>query len=206
MKTHTGISRRHLIQQMAAVTLGTVATPLMGVSRSIEKNTPGKPANALIYIAPGKGKKGRVGEMNIVFKLDSLQTSGHIGVWESEIQPGELGAPPHYHITFDEICHVKEGSLFVMTDEIVTEVKAGGWHLRPKGRVHTFWNSGSTPARTIDISLPGGHEYYMQDLAALFENNNRPKPADFTKLSEKYDIHYRFDMLEAIMKKYKVKL
>ncbi len=117
-----------------------------------------------------------------------------------------VGGTTTYHKTFDEICRVLEGSVFILTGDEVTEVKAGGWHLRPKGVVHTFWNSGATPAKTIDLCVPGGHEVYMQELASLFENSNHPKPEDFKRLEQKHDIHYRFDLLQEVMQKYKVKL
>ncbi|MBS1511931.1 MAG: cupin domain-containing protein [Bacteroidetes bacterium] len=204
MNTSLHLNRRRLLQQMTAITLGSIIAPSTTFARQyndlVTDNTDP------IYIPPGEGKKGTVGEMEIVFKLNKQQTNTHLGVWESVIQPGELGAPPHFHSTYDEICRVKEGSIFIMTGDTVTEVKAGGWHLRPKGVVHTFWNSGATSATTIDMCIPGGHEDYMQELAALFENNNRPKPEDMKKLSEKHDIHYRYDLLESIMKKYNVKL
>ena len=144
--------------------------------------------------------------MEVVFKFDKSQTSGHLGASETIIQPGELGAPPHLHQNIDEICRVLEGSVFIMTGDAVTEVKAGGWHLRPKGVVHTFWNSGSVPAKTIDIYVPGGHEEYLKDLASLFDNGNRPKPDDFKRLEKQHDIKYRFDLLPGIMEKYKVHL
>lgn len=200
MNHSTTINRRQLMQRLAALTLGTAVAPAL----SFAANHFEDPKS--IHILSGEGKSGRVGDMEITFKLNKQQTGGHIGIWESIIQPGELGAPPHLHTTYDEICRVIEGSIFIMTGEEVTEVKAGDWHLRPKGMVHTFWNSSDKPAKTIDISIPGGHEDYMLELAALFENNNRPKPEDFKMLAEKHDIQYRFDLLAGIMEKYRVKL
>jgi len=195
------INRRRLMQQLAALTLGTAVLPSFSLAEQHYVEDPKS-----IYIPPGAGKTGAVGDMQITFKLDKNQTSGHFASWETIVQPGELGAPPHYHKSFDEICRVLEGSVFIMTGNEVTEVKAGGWHLRPKEVVHTFWNSGATPAKTIDLCVPGGHEEYMQELASLFENKNRPKSEDFKHLEQKHDIHYRFDLLKEIMQKYKVKL
>ncbi|WP_144887359.1 cupin domain-containing protein [Lacibacter cauensis] len=195
------INRRRLMQQLASFSLGAALLPSFGFA---EHPIPEDPTS--IYIPPGGGIHGMVGDMQITFKLNKNQTSNHLASWESTIQPGELGAPPHYHTSFDEICRVLEGTVFIMTGNEVTEVKAGGWHLRPKGVVHTFWNSGSVPAKTIDLCIPGGHEDYMQELAALFENNKRPKPDDFKLLEQKHDIHYRFDLLKEVMQKYNVKL
>lgn len=197
------ISRRQLMQQLTAITLGGTLLPLTGLAETAGSPTP---AQGGIYIAPGQGKQAAIGNMSICFKLDKLQTGHHLGLWETVIQPGELGAPPHLHQGFDELLRVLEGSVHVMTGDEVTEVKAGGWHLRPRGLVHTFWNSGSIPAKTIDMCLPGGHEAYMTELATLFDNGHRPKPADFAALEKKYDIQYRFDKLQEVMTTYHVHL
>ena len=196
------INRRQLLQQVAAISLGAGIIPLFGYEKL---NEPPQEPSA-IYIPPGQGKAGKVGDMQLTFKFNSKDTSNHLGLWETIIMPEELGAPPHYHEKTDELCRVLEGTVAFMTGNTITTVKAGGWHLRPRGVVHTFWNAGTTKAKTIDICIPGGHEYYMQELALLFENNNRPKPEDFKNLEQKYDIHYRFDLLPEITKKYNVKL
>ena len=198
------LNRRQLMQQLAAVTLGTIALPSIGLAGNVLTGNGGDPAP--LFIPPGGGTKGKVGEMDILFKLDESQTGGHIGLWETVIQPGELGAPPHYHDGIDELCYVHEGAVHVLCGGELQEVPAGGWHLRPRGLVHTFWNSGSKPARTIDICLPGGHERYMKELASLFENGQRPAPGAMQRLELKYDIHYRFDLLKGIMDQYKVAL
>lgn len=205
MTNTNSYNRRQLIQRMAALTIGAAILPSKDFAlQPDEIHNTGE--SRTVYIPGCDGEKGKVGAMDITFKLRRDQTDGHMGLWETVIQPGELGAPPHLHKTFDELCHVKEGSVFIMVGNDVTEVKAGGWHLRPKGEVHTFWNNSDVPAKTIDICLPGGHELYMKELAALFENGQRPKPSDFTLLAQRHDIVYRFDLLNEVMKKYNVKL
>jgi len=159
-----------------------------------------------IHLKKGVGKKGTVGGMDLLFRLTKNQTGGHMSCDEVTIKPGFLGAPPHLHRTIDEICYVIEGTVNILVGDEVFTVNAGDWHLRPRGIVHTFWNESNQPAKFIDIYLPGGHEEYMVELAALFENNNKPKPADFIKLANKYDIIYSWDKLEGIMKKYNVHL
>lgn len=196
------INRRQLLQRVAALSIGAGILPFTGYP--LPHHTNQEPAT--VYIPSGEGKKGKVGDMQLTFKLSGRETSDLLGSWESIIQPGELGAPPHYHAKTDEICRVLEGTVTIMTGDTITEVKAGGWHLRPRGLVHTFWNAGATVAKTIDLCIPGGHEYYMQELALLFEKNNRPKPGDLKRLEEKHDIHYRFDLLPGVMEKYGVKL
>lgn len=158
------------------------------------------------FIPPGAGFKGKISKSDITFKLNKTQTSGHFGSVEITIPPGQLGAPPHHHKNFDEICIVLEGTVQILVEDEVFEVKKGGWHLRPRGKVHTFWNSGRKNAKVIELCSPGGHESYMQELARLFENGAKPNPEDLGKLAAKYDIVFRFDKLDGVIKKYGVSL
>ena len=159
-----------------------------------------------IHIKKGEGKIAKIGGIDLISKFSKHQTSGHLGCDEATLKPGYLGAPPHLHKTFDEICFVLEGSVSIMVEEKIFEVSAGDWHLRPRNKMHTFWNATESPARFVDIYIPGGHEDYMADLGKLFENNGRPKKEDFTLLEQKHDIVYFWDKLPEIMSKYKVHL
>lgn len=159
-----------------------------------------------IHIKKGEGKVGKIGGIDIISKLSKLQTGGNLGCDEATLKPGFLGAPPHLHKNFDEVCFVLEGSVTILVEEKIFQVNAGDWHLRPRNKMHTFWNSSESPARFVDIYIPGGHEDYMADLAKLFENNGRPKKEDFTLLEQKHDIVYFWNKLPEIMSKYKVHL
>ncbi|RZL10180.1 MAG: cupin domain-containing protein, partial [Pedobacter sp.] len=143
---------------------------------------------------------------DITFKFSKDQTGGNFGALEMTIPPGILGAPPHLHKGLDEVCRVLEGTIHIMVGEDVVAVEAGGWHLRPKGVVHTFWNSGSTPAKIIELCLPGGHEAYMNELSDLFINNARPQPGALNELAKKYDINFDWAKLPVVMETYKVRL
>ena len=202
METNT-FSRRQLIQSASLLLAGSaLPVSLLGQghnSKSVNEPQP-------VYIPPGAGRKGKISRTDITFKLDKTQTAGNLGSAEMIIPPGQLGAPPHYHKGFDEICIVLKGTVHIMVEDEVFEVKEGGWHLRPRGMTHTFWNSGKKNASVIELYAPGGHEYYMQDLAKLFENGARPNPTALQKLASKYDIIFRFDKLDEVMKKYKVHL
>lgn len=160
----------------------------------------------VIHIKKGEGRTGKIGGIDLIEKLNKSQTGGHFACDEATLKPGHLGAPPHLHKTFDEICFVLEGTVTILVDETVYEVSAGDWHLRPRNKMHTFWNASDTTARFVDIYIPGGHEEYMRDLAKLFENNGRPKKEDFALLEQKHDIIYFWNKMPEIMTKYKVHL
>lgn len=196
-------SRRQLIQSASILLAGSAITPsVFGQGKNWVSYDDPKP----VFIPPGAGLMGKISRTNITFKLDKTQTAGNLGSAEMIIPPGQLGAPPHYHRGFDEICIVLKGTVHIMVEDEVFTVPEGGWHLRPRGMTHTFWNSGKKQARVIELYAPGGHENYMQDLAKLFEKGANPNPADLQKLADEYDIVFRFDKLDEVMKKYKVRL
>lgn len=199
-------SRRELMKMMSLTMVGSTVLPFFAGASENEPLDFFDESPKAIHIKKGAGKTGVIGGMDLIFKLTKAQTGGHMGCDEVTMKPGFLGAPPHMHKTFDEICYVLEGTINIMVGDEVFEVNAGDWHLRPRGIVHTFWNSGKENARFIDIYVPGGHEAYMMELASLFENNNKPKPADFVALANKHDIVFSWDKLAGILEKHNVHL
>jgi uncharacterized cupin superfamily protein len=201
----SNLSRRKVMQLMSVAVLGSLAIPQK--ANAIPSNTDFfDEAIDTIHIKKGEGKIGNIGGTELITKFSKAQTGGHLACDEATLKPGYLGAPPHLHKTFDEICYVLEGSVSILVEDKVYEVNAGDWHLRPRNKMHTFWNHTNSPAKFIDIYVPGGHEEYMADLAKLFENNGRPQKSDFAILEQKHDIVYFWKKLPEIMSKYKVHL
>ncbi len=198
-------SRRKVLQLLSLTMLGSLSYPEIASADKRYFDYSDDPVDA-IHIKKGEGKRGNIGGIEFISKLNKSQTNSHLACDEAILKPGHLGAPPHMHKTFDEICYVLEGTLNILVGEKVYEVSAGDWHLRPRNIIHTFWNSSASPVRFIDIYIPGGHEEYMAELAKLFENNGRPKKEDFALLEQKHDIIYSWDKLPEIMTKYKVHL
>lgn len=95
-------------------------------------------------------------------KVRSEHTNGQFCCQEFHMKPKTAGPPPHVHSELDEVMRVLEGSVHVLVGETVTELKAGDWHVRPHGIIHTFWNAGDVPARVIDM-------YPNQDLLSMFD-------------------------------------
>jgi mannose-6-phosphate isomerase-like protein (cupin superfamily) len=68
-------------------------------------------------------------------------TYGQISCIETDLAPLQMGPPPHVHYELDEIMRVVEGTVTLLEGDKVVEVEAGGWHFRPRGVIHTFWNA-----------------------------------------------------------------
>ncbi|RZK76685.1 MAG: cupin domain-containing protein [Pedobacter sp.] len=202
------ISRRHTLQCLA-MAMGASVIPTYTFAGNLEPKTIERltgDQKKPIHIKSGTGKTGKIGEGDIMPKFGKDQTDGHLGVAELTLPVGVLGAPPHYHKGFDEICRVTQGRLTIMVGDEIFEVNEGDWHLRPKGIVHSFWNSGTQTAKFIEVYAPAGHENYMDELSNLFLNNQRPKPGDLDLLAKKYDITFDWSKLKTIMDTYKVHL
>jgi len=192
--------------QLLGVTMAGIAVSKQDAFASVAEEDKVQGDAKAVFVPAGSGKQGKIGDGDISFILNKSQTSNLLGSTESVLLPGVLGAPPHYHKGFDEICRVLEGSITILVGEELYEVKAGDWHLRPKGVIHTFWNAGKVPAKFIELYVPGGHEAYMSELADLFINNARPVAGALDKLATKHDIIFEWPKLKGIMDKYKVHL
>lgn len=203
-----GLTRRQTLQFLA-ITMGASIVPDDTFAKSEWPGNPevsGADLKQPIHIKSGEGKIGKIGDGDINFKFNKTQTDGHLGITESTLPVGILGAPPHTHKGFDEICRVSEGTLTILVGDEVFQVNAGDWHLRPKGLMHSFWNQGTKPVKFIEIYTPGGHEAYMNELADLFLENQRPKAGALDLLAQKYDISFDWPKLKIIMDTYKVRL
>ena len=184
---------------LAATMAGTLLLPNVILSSP-------KVKRRAVFIPTGEGKKGKMGDNSIVFKLDKSQTVGNLGSSEITLKPGYLGSIPHFHKTFDEVCIVLEGMVTIRVVDEIYDVAAGGWHLRPRGSVHCFWNSGNVDARFIELYIPAGHEQFMKELTDLFIDGKKPTQQQINKLGEKYDTHFQWDQLPEVLNKYKVHL
>lgn len=152
------MKRRQLLQSAA---LGTAWGALPHLLWAQAAGDPLKP----FYLPPNSGtfmKGGRNVDVRILIR--QAQTGGQFSCVELKIGPKQLGPAPHVHKDLDEIMFVQEGTVTVMVGDEIHEVQAGGWHLRPHGLVHTFWNATDQPARAIDLFFNQALEDQLEEL------------------------------------------
>lgn len=98
------------MQLMSLTVLGSLAIPVSTYSMTNHNDFFDEEVDT-IHIKKGEGKIGKIGGIDIISKLSKHQTSGNLGCDEATLKPGFLGAPPHLHKSFDEIClYLKEQS------------------------------------------------------------------------------------------------
>jgi mannose-6-phosphate isomerase-like protein (cupin superfamily) len=149
--------------------------------------------------------------MQTAVKLTHEQTYGQFSCIEVSLVPRQMGPPPHVHYELDEIMRVLEGRVSVLEGDKVVEVEAGGWHFRPRGVVHTFWNGHDEPAKFIDM-YPSSQDFvhYLEELSQLGvdmhnEGVNPFAPeniARFKALDARYNHEVFYEQMPAFMEKY----
>ena len=208
-------TRRDALQQILAAAS---ATSLLGISafdtsaQTIKK----RPKDPLgpFYIPPAKplqlGSKG----INMRTCIRSSQTNMQYSCVEFIVGPKQMGPPPHIHKDLDEIMFVLEGTVSIMVEETIYEVKAGGWHLRPHGIVHTFWNATNKPVRYIDMYFNQNFEDFVEELndkllPDMEKNNLTPADPGIAKrwadLDKRFGITTFFEKRQPIIDKYSLK-
>ncbi len=132
--------------------------------------------------------------MDIRVWVRSSTTGGLYSSVECAVAPKMMGPAPHAHKELDELMLVLEGTANILLGDEVVEIKAGGWHMRPRMIKHTFWNASDQPLRFIDMYFNQPFEEYLE---AIFHNltpeNGYPsgsekKSKEIGRLSEKFGL------------------
>lgn len=126
-------------------------------SKAITNRVGKRPVEPL-YVKPDNSLAYRGGT-----KIRFNQTNNQFSAFEHIIPPKMMGPAPHVHKDLDEIMRVVKGTVSVMVGNEVTKVEEGGWHIRPHGIVHTFWNEGDEPAVFIDIYPNQNFEVFLEE-------------------------------------------
>ncbi len=100
--------------------------------------------------------------LNIRTRVRQSQTNGQFSCVEFALAAKKMGPAPHLHKALDELMYVVEGTITVLVDQTEYQVQEGGWHLRPRGIVHTFWNATDRPAIGIDCYFQQPFEDYLE--------------------------------------------
>ena len=134
--------------------------------------------------------KDQVELVGVTVTFIAMQPGAPYSLIEWEARAGSPSPPVHIHHRTDEGFYVLEGEFGFQMDGAVTHAESGIHVLVPMGRPHTFWNSGSTPARCLIVLSPPGFEAYFRELAPLLALADSDEAAVEARrgLSAKYDI------------------
>lgn len=164
-----------------------------------------------IYISPDETPEIPLFPGVVVeIKLTHAQTANQFSSVEVAVAPKTMGPAPHLHDNLDEIMYVLEGEASVLVGEKTTVIKAGGWHLRPHGIAHTFWNASEKPLRFIDMYPNQNFEDFFPELSALVGTLMRkgvsPASGEFVSemqaLDTKWGMTAYYDQRQPIVEQY----
>jgi mannose-6-phosphate isomerase-like protein (cupin superfamily) len=197
----------------ASLLSGTLLPSLAAPTANVPDNAP-KPLKPF-YLPPDPvplqpGPDG----INIRLKVRTRDTDNQFGSVEFAIAPRTIGPIPHVHDRLDEIMFVHEGEMHVMVGDEVTIVKAGGYHLRPHGIMHCFWNASDQPARFTDLFFNQNFDDFFEEL--FYKLMPRWKAEGIGRASaeavrQRADLNKRFGLTQfpekrqAIVDKYRLK-
>ena len=139
-----------------------------------------------IAISPGSGKKFEF--MGVTHKLTQPQTGGAFYLFEAEFEPG-TGNALHLHHYEDEVVFVIQGGIEIRLDNKKLQASVGGVVHLPKNIPHALYNPLKTALKILAIAIPGGMEYFFDELGRAKENGTLDN-ARHKKISRKYGIEW----------------
>ena len=190
-------SRRGAIQQMLMATagLGLLSLPAVAATKNTvnanEKLSP-------FFLPPMEALQPGPGGLDIRTWVRSSQTNMQYSCVEFAVAAKKMGPEPHYHIALDELMFVLDGTATVMVEDTVYEIPAGGWHFRPRGMVHTFFNNSDQPFRGIDMYFNQNFEDYLETLFHQIipdMHRNKLTMADPAIAKQMHELHEKYGMV-----------
>ncbi|HLO86622.1 MAG TPA: cupin domain-containing protein [Nostocaceae cyanobacterium] len=131
-----------------------------------------------ICLKPNQGDAYWLLGDSYTIKATSEDTLGAYALLEIILQP-QGGAPLHIHEHENESFYILEGEIeFQIENEVMIGTPGSFIHL-PKGKLHSFANKTTTPAKTLAWITPGGLEKFIAE-AGTKVDNNLPSPPTLT--------------------------
>ena len=132
---------------------------------------------------------------------------------EYKFLPKTMGPAPHVHKDLDQIMRVLKGTITITVGDEVFEVNEGGWHMRPHGIVHTFWNASDEPAFFIDIFPNQNFDVFLDEVKKLnsgfvlrgISSDSDEARSQLDKLHAEWGIVIYHDQRKPLMEKYGLK-
>lgn len=142
-----------------------------------------------VIAPPGSGQIVRAFGEEVEFVLTGAQTGERMTQWIETTPPG-VGPPQHYHKNEDENFHVLEGNVEFFHDGKWAAATPGTTVFIPKGEVHAFRNSGTTPLKMLITTMPSGFETFFTRCAEEFAKPGGPDMPRIMDIAGEHGIHF----------------
>ncbi|ASU34163.1 cupin domain-containing protein [Mucilaginibacter xinganensis] len=216
MKKDMSVSRRNWVQNMAMATAGVGLAQFAFGREQTQSRDEQKDSQPLLpfYLPPQQPLQPGSGGIDIRTWVRSSKTNMQFSCVETAVAPRTMGPAPHVHKGLDELMLVLEGTATVIVDGNVEEIRAGGWHFRPRKLEHTFWNGSEKPLRFIDMYFNQNFEDFLEELfhqifPDMVKNNLSPQDpqiaARLKNLDKRFGITTFPEKRQPIIEKYGLK-
>lgn len=158
------MERRNFLAMSGLVAAFGAANPTSLLALTTSPQGPEENQNIKPVLLPAQMPLDDKGGMDIRVWVRSAMTNGVFSSVETAVAPKLMGPPPHYHLELDELMYVIEGTASILIGDDIVEVKAGGWHLRPRKIKHTFWNASDKKLRFFDMYFNQPFEEYLEEI------------------------------------------
>lgn len=127
----------------------------------------------------------------VIVKVTGAQTNNSFGLIEMINQVG-LGSPYHVHHGEDEMFYVLEGELEFVSGSQRTIGGPGTTVVLPRGIPHGYRVVGTSPARFLVLTTPGGFEGFFIEAGRPAPSLTLPEqaPPDMAKLKSLADKYH----------------
>lgn len=201
-------SRRKFVQQSFAG----LSLPFLGNFPELAQNKLNEKLKP--FVLPAQPPLEDRGGIQIKTWVRQSMTGGLYSSVECAVAPGLMGPPPHYHLALDELMYVVEGTAHILMEDEIVKVQAGGWHLRPRNIVHTFFNPEKTGLRFFDMYFQQPFEEYLEAVffkindANGFPDGSEKKIKEMERLNKMFGVIFppdSFSKRELLMKEFQLR-
>ena len=122
----------------------------------------------------------RVGQIEIKFLLEAVDTTGALAMFEFTVPVGAKVPVPHYHKAYDETIYGVEGVVTFTVEGKSVDIGPGQTCFIPRGAVHGFNNLKPTAVKALAVITPAllGPDFFKEAAAIV----NAGGPPDVEKL------------------------
>lgn len=153
-----------------------------------------------VVVRPTEGSPSAFG---MVHKLMADWYGGGLSVLEGTIAPGGF-IPPHTHSREDECSYIISGAVTFELGSEVVAASTGCYVVKPRGVSHSFWNTGSEPARVMEMHSPGGFERHydeMRELDSSGVQGEERRQAE-AEIQRRYGVTFHWERVPALRERY----
>jgi quercetin dioxygenase-like cupin family protein len=157
-------------------------------------------------IRPDDAQRISLNDVGFNCGIGAAQSDGTLSMLEVTIPPKTL-IKPHLHTREDEFSLVLAGPIGArMGDDTTEELPTGTWIAKPRNVPHAMWNLGATPARILEVVVPGGLEAYFEEIAPVLREHGPEWTERYKALAIKYGLTILDDWSKELQERYGITL